>query len=153
MPVDEKTIPPPVSPLTVKLNLSILRFFSSMFAAKWFPSMEMVVTSDYRTKEHNTQIGGAENSAHVHGLAEDFQLKYKAGGQLVPEAQAKVVYDTIIAPNWPGYTEWEPSSSKEGYHVHWNLSREITSYIGPVGVAAIGIIGVAIINGWSKRHG
>lgn len=153
MPVDETKIPPPVSPLTVQMNLAILRFFSKVFSAKWFPTMERVVTSDYRTVEHNKSVGGEENSAHVHGLAEDFQLKYKAGGQVVPEAQAKIVYDTIIAPNWPGFTEWEGSSKGEGYHIHWNLSREITSYIGPVGLAALGVVGVAVINHWSNKNG
>lgn len=151
---NENEIPPPVSPLTVKLNLTVLRFIASQFSAKWLPAVERVVTSDYRTAEHNAAIpGSAKNSAHVHGLAEDFQMKYKANGQPVPEVQAKAMYDQIIAPNWPGFTEWEGSSGKEGYHIHWNLSREITTYMGLVGTLGLGIAGYAIIKTWSDHNG
>ena len=97
----EADIPPPVSPLTKQLNLAMLRFVMSFFSAKYLPSFDVVVASDLRTPEHNAQVGGVANSAHLHGLAEDFQLHYKANGQVVPEAQAKAVYEQFIAPNWP----------------------------------------------------
>lgn len=36
----------------------------------------MLITSGYRTKEHNGKIPGAEiNSAHLYGLAADIQIK------------------------------------------------------------------------------
>lgn len=143
--MNEASIPAPVNPLTLKLNLTILRYVSSLFSTKWLPALERVVTSDLRTASHNKDVGGVENSTHVHGLAEDFQLKYKGNGSLLSESQARAVYDQFIAPNWPGFTEFEKSSSGEGYHIHWQLSREVSTYAGLITVAGIGVVGFALI--------
>lgn len=153
----ENDIPPPVSPLTKQMNLTLLRFVRGMFVSKYLPAFDFVVTSDLRTPEHNAQVGGAANSAHLHGLAEDGQLHYRANGQVVPASQAKAVYDQVIAPHWPGFTEWEPASTtatgSEGYHIHWNLSREISTYAGLVGLAGLGVVGFVIINNWGNKNG
>lgn len=151
--MDETKVPPPASPLTKVINLAILRFIANNFAAKWLPAYERVVTSDLRTAEHNKEVGGVDNSTHVHGLAEDFQLKFKGNGQALSQSQAKAAYDQFIAPNWPGFTEFEAASAGEGYHIHWQLSREITTYAALGGVAALGVVGFVVVNNWSKQHG
>lgn len=148
--MSETTIAAPVNPLTVKLNQTIFGYVAQMFRAKWLPALDVLVTSAYRTKEHNAKVGGAANSAHVHGLAEDWQLKYKASGQALSEAQARAVYNEFIKPNWPGFSEFEGSSVGEGYHVHVQLSREISTYSGLVTVAGIGVVGFALLNKLGK---
>lgn len=137
-------IPPPKSPLTIQINLAVLRFVVNWFFKKYLPAYTSLVTSEYRTVEHNAEVGGAANSAHVHGLAQDFILVY-ANGQHVPEIQAKTIYDSYVAPNWPGFTEFESASSAEGYHIHVNLSREITTYAGIAGVAGLGVVGFKLL--------
>jgi hypothetical protein len=147
--MDENAIPAPVNPLTLKINLTILRFVRDQFFKKYLPNFAPVITSDLRSAEHNAQVGGASNSAHVHGLAEDFVLTFKAGGP-VSETQARAAYDQYIAPNWPGFTEWESSKPGEGYHIHWNLSREVTTYSSLIALAGLGVIGFFIVDSWGK---
>ena len=146
---EEAKIPAPKNPLTIKINLAILRYVREAFFKKWLPTLDPAVTSDLRTAEHNAKVGGVPNSTHVHGLAEDFQLRYKSG-EALSEAQAKAIFDQVIKPNWPGYSEWEPSSPGEGYHVHVQLSREISTYAGLISLAGIGVLGFAVINNWGK---
>lgn len=147
------TVPVPVNPLTLQINLTVLRFVASQFLAKWMPTMEAVVTSELRSADHNESVGGVPDSAHLYGLAQDFQLRYKANKALVPEAQAKQIFTSVIAPNWPGFAEWEGSSTGEGYHIHWNLSRDISTYAGIMAIAGVGVVGFAIINSWGNNHG
>lgn len=142
----ENTIPPPVNPLTKMINLQVLRFVAARFMEQWLPEYAQVVTSDIRTAEQNHKAGGAENSAHLHGLAEDFQLKYRQGGAAVNQAQARALYDRVIAPHWAGFTEFETASGGEGYHIHWNLSREISTYSGLAALAGIGVVGFKLLN-------
>ncbi len=150
---DDTAIPAPINPLTKMVNLQVLRFVAGRFFAAHLPEYAQVVTSDLRTVEHNKAVGGVENSAHVHGLAEDFQLKYKASGLPIPEPIAKGIYDKIIAPMWAGFTEFEAASGGEGYHIHWNLSREISTYTGMAAMAGLGVVGFAIINNLSSKNG
>lgn len=144
--MSDETVPPPVNPLTKMINLQFIRFVAGRFFDKWLPNYAQVVTSDLRTAEHNKEVGGVDNSTHVHGLAEDFQLKFKASGASLSQAQAQAVYDQVIAPNWGGFTEFEKASAGEGYHIHWQLSREISVYSGMVCMAGLGVVGLAIIN-------
>lgn len=147
--MSEKDVPAPKNPLTIKINLAIFRYVREAFFKKYLPNYEPVITSDIRTAEHNAKVGGVPNSTHVHGLAEDFQLKFK-NGALLSEAQAKAVFEQTIKPNWPGYSEWESSSPGEGYHVHAQLSREISTYSGLISLAGIGVLGFVVINNWGR---
>jgi len=149
METEEAKIPAPVNPLTVRINLAILRFVREQFFKKWLPNFEPIITSDLRTAEHNAKVGGVPNSTHLHGLAEDFQLKYK-NGALVPEQQAKALFDQYILPTWPGFAEFEGGSKGEGYHVHVQLSRQISTYAGLISLAGIGVLGFAVTNNWGK---
>jgi hypothetical protein len=36
---------------------------------------EIIITSGYRSAQHNTNVGGAKNSYHVKGMAADFKVK------------------------------------------------------------------------------
>lgn len=150
---DETKIPAPSSPLTIKINLTILKWVFDWFMGKFLPAYEAVITSELRTPDSNKAAGGVDNSTHLHGLARDFKLKFKNGGQPVPEAQAKAVFEQFISPNWPGFSEWEGSSANEGWHVHVQLSRQITEYAAIIGTAAIGVIGFKIISSLGSKHG
>jgi len=147
----ESEIPPPSFPLTVKINLAILQWYFDWFCKKYLPAFKPVITSGYRDASKNTEVGGAQNSAHLHGLAYDFVLQYP-NGQPVPKTQAKAVFDDYIAPNWAGYSLWEETPAGV-WHVHVNLSRHITEYAGVLGVAAIGIVGIEVFKhlGGSKK--
>ncbi len=136
--IDETKIPPPVSPVTIWINLQVLNFVFNQFMKKYLPTFTARITSEYRTAAHNAEVGGAENSAHVHGLARDFNLQLD--GVDIPKAQEKAVFDQFISPNWPGYSLWE------GDHIHVNLSRQITTYASIAGVAGVGLIGYKIIS-------
>ena len=145
----ESSIPAPVNPLTLKINMAILSYVLGNFMKKYLPTFSRVTTSDIRTAEHNAQVGGVPNSAHVHGLAEDFQLM--TGAAKASEAQAKAAWEQVIKPNWPGWTEFEASSPGEGYHIHVQLSREISTYAGIASLAGLGVLGVVMISNWGKK--
>lgn len=140
---NEKAILPPKNPLTAKINLAILGFYFDWFTKKYLPAFKTVITSGFREPAKNLEVGGAGNSAHLHGLAYDFVLQYP-NGEPLPKAQAKSVFNDFIAPNWAGFALWE-ENDKGVYHVHVNLSRQITEYAAIMGVAAMGVIGFHII--------
>lgn len=143
METEETKIKPPQNPITAKINLAILGWYFETFAKKFMPAFKPVITSSYRDPEKNHSVGGAENSAHLHGLAYDFVLQYP-NGEPVPKAQAKAVFDDYVKPNWPGFALWE-ESQKGGWHIHVNLSRRITEYAAILSVTAVGVIGFHLI--------
>lgn len=131
----ESLIPPPRSALVLRANGFLTRLMFDWFVAKYLPAYEARVTSDYRTIEHNAQIGGAENSAHTHNLAIDFVL-YSNGVPLDKE-RAKQVFNAFVLPDWPGFALFEESATAKptGYHIHVNLSRGVTFYVSAFGAA------------------
>jgi hypothetical protein len=149
---DDTKIPPPKNPLTAKINTAILGFYFDWFAKKYLPTFNPVITSSYRDPDKNHSVGGAENSAHLHGLAYDFVLTY-ANGQAVPKAQAKAVFEEFVKPNWAGFALWE-ENQKGVWHIHVNLSRRITEYAAIMAVAGMGVIGFHLIKslGGSKHE-
>lgn len=152
-PQDEKNIPPPKSPVTVKINLTILGLVFDWFFKKYMPTFAARVTSEYRSAAVNAATpGSAANSAHLHGLARDFTLVFAANGQPVPEATARAAYDQFIVPHWPGFTEWEGASKSEGYHIHVGLSREITTYAAMMGLAVLGVLGYKVFAQMGASH-
>ena len=138
MEAEETKIKPPTNPLTAHINGAIVGFYLDWFIKRFLPAFKVEITSGYRDPNKNKSVGGAENSAHLHNLARDIVLRYP-NGQLVPKAQAKAVFDEFIKPNWPGFALWEED------HIHLNLSRKITEYAGIMSVAAMGVVGFAII--------
>lgn len=151
--IEETEIPPPANPLTAKINLAILGFYFDWFCKKYLPAFKPEITSGYRDNEKNESVGGANNSAHLHGLAYDFVLRYP-NGEPLPKAQAKVVFENFIKPNWAGYALWEETPAGV-WHIHVNLSRKITEYAAIMGLAAMGVVGFQIIKGLSggSEHG
>jgi hypothetical protein len=140
---EEKSIKPPTSPLTAKINMAILQYYFDYFIRKFLPAYKVVVTSGYREPSKNAEVGGAENSAHLHGLAYDFILQYQ-NGEAVSKQQAKKVFEEFIQPNWPGFSLWEETQAGV-WHVHANLSRRITEYASIMGIVAIGVVGIQVI--------
>lgn len=148
METEEAKIGPPVNPLTVKINTAILGYYFDWFAKKYLPAFKPVITSSYRTAEKNESVGGAQNSAHLHGLAYDFVLEYQ-NGQPVPKAQARVLFDEFVKPNWHGFALWEETPAGV-WHIHVNLSRKITEYAGAAAVAALGVVAFKVFQNISN---
>lgn len=148
---NEKAILPPSNPLTVKINLAVLAYYFEWFCRKYLPAFKAVVTSSYRDPAKNESVGGAQNSAHLHGLAYDFVLQYPNGGVL-PKTQAKTVFNEFILPNWAGFALWEEDEAGH-YHIHVNLSRQITTYAAIAGVACLGVIGITLFKSIGGDHG
>lgn len=144
--LSENDIPPPSLPLTVKINQAVLDFVYQKWVKKNLPAYEVVITSSYRSPEHNEKVGGAKNSAHVHGLAYDIILKQ--GGVKMPIPMAKSIYEKFVKDTWPGYSEFEIESGV--WHIHLNLTREITTYAGLTGGVALGALAWKIIKDWGE---
>ena len=53
-----------------KMDHDLLR---KLDVARTLAGIPFVITSDFRTEAHNDRIGGAENSAHLRGLAVDIR--------------------------------------------------------------------------------
>lgn len=139
----EQKIPAPVYPPTLWLNNLAIRMALDTFMRAHLPGFSYRITSSNRTTESNARAGGAVNSAHVHGLAMDFTL-INSDGSKIPEAQAKILYTSTVAPLWgAGFTEFEASSTGEGYHIHVNLPRTYSQTNSKI---AIGLtIGLAVV--------
>ena len=48
----------------------------------------IIITSGYRTPEHNKKVGGAPNSQHLHGTAVDIKIYGMTPKQILPHAEA-----------------------------------------------------------------
>jgi hypothetical protein len=135
----ENQIPPPAFPLTARINQAITDFYFDRFASKYLSDYEVRKTSGLREADHNEEVGGASNSAHLHGLAVDFQL-WKNGQRVSPSEEAKV-FAQVVKPAWPGYAQNEPEKN----HIHVNLSRQITISTGLTSLAVFGFIAVPVV--------
>lgn len=125
---EEKDIPPPPEWMA-----RILSAVSVELAKRWLekdmgldPSAYRI-TSTYRDPANNARVGGARNSAHLHGLAVDVVITPATLRRRIVEA-------------WPyGYAE------DEGDHVHLNVSRRMGRMWARAGVmAAVGAALVAV---------
>jgi hypothetical protein len=135
--VNETEIKPPKLPLTISINGAITDFYFDYFMGKYFPAgYSYTVTSGYRDLLKNKQVGGAENSSHVHNLGRDFVV-YK-NGSLLNGPELKAFYDKYISGKWPGY------SYESGKHIHVNLSRKIGIAANILAVSVFGIIGINV---------
>lgn len=128
---DEKRIPPPEE-WVARATYSIFSAYVSWWLARRGFSA-VVVTSGYRNPEKNAQVGGAANSAHLHGLAVDVAI---------PPDRMKEVADAWRAqgPGWYAQTY-------RG-HVHLNAPRDVPARVLVV-VAGIAVAAVAVFGGLS----
>lgn len=140
----ESQIAPPAFPLTARLNQAITDFYFEHFASKYLAGYEVHKTSTLREADHNDEVGGASNSAHLHGLAVDFQLF--RNGVRVPLSEEAQVFGQVVKPNWPGYAQNEPEKN----HIHVNLSRQITVSTGLTTLAVFGFVAVPVIKNLFK---
>lgn len=138
----ETDIAPPGFPLIAKINQAITDYYFDHFVEKYLAplGLSVRVTGKLRDVDRNAEVGGAENSAHLHGLAIDFQL-LRAGKPLTPADTAQVFRD-VIKPNFPGYAVDETPIGKN--HIHVNYTRLITTYTSLAGFAVAGILSVPI---------
>lgn len=134
----ENEIAPPSFPLTARINQAITDFYFDHFASKYLSAYDVRKTSGLREMDHNAEVGGAPNSAHLHGLAVDFQLW--RDGHRVPLSEEAQIFSTIIKPKWSGYAQNEPEKN----HIHVNLTRRITLTTGVTSIAVMGIVAVPI---------
>lgn len=83
-------------------------------AGRDFSNVQFKVISGFRTKEHNAEIGGAPNSAHLRGCAFDVACDD-------PHTRFLMVKGLILA----GFTRIEVS--KDG-HLHFDNGKEVDGY-------------------------
>jgi len=147
----EADIPPPRFAVAARFNQLITDYYFSDLVRRflWPRGLDALITSTYRTPERNAEVGGAKNSAHVHGLAEDFVIT--RGGKRVSEAEERQLFAELIKPNWPGY------ALHEGDHIHVNLSRALTPSSSVLALVAAGAVlaplAIEIFRGFSKKKG
>ncbi len=54
-----------------------------------------VITSGYRTKDHNKLVGGKPGSSHIHGLAADIEVKTSRDRFFILKALLKAGFERI----------------------------------------------------------
>lgn len=128
----------PVNPITIAINKALLDKALNDMNDLYLPNFDIVITSQYRDKRKNEKVGGAEDSAHMYGLAADYVLKNKTSGVMLNDTQMKTVFDEFIKPHWPGYTYFSPKQAhtKTGW-IHSNLERDISKYAGWAATAGL----------------
>lgn len=136
--------------VTLEINGLILDRYLRFFVEKFLPQYDIEETSGYRNQQKNEEVGGAEYSAHLYNLAKDFTLRNRSTGQIVSNSQLKKIYDEFIDPHWDGYTKFYPSADSSG-HIHVNLDRDITTYTGYLGLAAVAVGGAWLFNVIHKK--
>ena len=135
----------PVNPFTIWINGMITDGYLNTFVKRFLPNFDIIITSKYRNKEHNEEVGGVADSTHLYNTGRDFAITNKEG-EILSSDKMKAVYDEFIKPNWDGYTEFEAAHDGHSAHIHADIGREITKYTSIVGLAAAG--GVTI---WGAR--
>lgn len=139
----ETEIKPPRNPVTLAINEVITKNAVDELFDQYLPAYDRITTSTYRDWEKNRAVGGTENSAHLHALAEDFVLTTKGTKNIITDEKAKKVFGEFIKSNWPGYSKFYPSgSSKNSHHVHVNLDRRVSTWTGWAGWAGLGVVGI-----------
>lgn len=74
----------------------------------------MIITSGFRTPEHNAEIGGAPHSQHLLGKAADFTVKGLTPSQ---------VY-RVIKNSWDGGMGYYPENDKRAGWIHLDCGQK-----------------------------
>lgn len=104
--------PPPF--LWSEMMAGGFRIFFSVWMRFAFPGIPYTIISAARTPEHNAEVGGAEDSAHMYGVALDVDL---------PGA-SRATLDRVVRL-WSEYVPGGYAYAKT-YGVHVNASRELS---------------------------
>lgn len=91
------------SPDTHEVKLDS-RVFDGIQHIRFMLGVQVVITSAYRTKLHNKEVGGKYNSKHLDGKAVDFIIKD------VPISQV------LTAIEEAGFNYWYYDDKKKFYH-------------------------------------
>lgn len=142
----------PKNPITIAINKGIMEKALGVFNATYLPAYDLIVTSFYRNEKENDDIGGADDSAHMYGLATDYVLKNKATGKILSDSMMKNVFDQYIKPKWPGYTYFKPKQpyTSTGW-IHANLDRDLAKGTMWAGIAALFGAGAFLFTRLRKR--
>lgn len=127
----------PVNPITIMFNQMKVGAARNKLQKNHLPEYGIIITSGYRNREKNTEVGGAQDSTHMYGLGEDWVLTYE--NVVLNESQMEKIFYEKIEPNWPGYALFE------GDHIHVNLNREESKKSSILAWSAIGIGSVGFL--------
>jgi len=50
-------------------------YFYHIDKARYYTPVPFVITSGYRCKKHNKEVGGSDTSSHLYGIASDIRVK------------------------------------------------------------------------------
>lgn len=126
---DENDVPPAPAALARLYSVVVVRMVKSWLAATFGAGPEDYrITSTLRDEDHNRDVGGASNSAHLSGLAVDLVL--------LPGFPASVA---AVVAAWPfGY-------AYASGHVHLGVSRLLALSWARRVVLLGGVAGVALL--------
>jgi len=101
-------------PLSLRYNVGRMAQF--MECVRWLlGDVPIRVSSWYRSQMLNSAIGGSKTSAHVKGLAVDFEHSVMALEEVFVEVQASgLPYDQLIIEGTQGKAEWLHIGLSEG---------------------------------------
>ena len=79
----------------------------------------IIVTSGYRSPEHNKAIGGALNSFHVKGMAVDFKTNKHTPKEIAKVIELLIADGKIMQGGLGVYKSWVHYDIR-GYFARWN---------------------------------
>lgn len=138
----EKLIPAPPVWLARYLHTMLLVHVEG-FRGRLPAGVSFRISSGFRDPEHNQRVGGAANSAHMHGVAVDIVANSAKSAKIIHELWLRESGGAAII---------------ESDHVHLNLSRAwgwsvIRSLAAVIGLAAVLLLLllVEVLGGKGKR--
>lgn len=70
-------------------------FLAKLEQAREIAGVSFIITSGYRTKEHNAEVGGVPNSSHLIGVAADIAVSGGADRYIILSALIKAGFRRI----------------------------------------------------------
>lgn len=135
----------PTNPAVLKANGILIENYINEFFYQYLPGYTYFYTSKYRGEELNRKVGGVEDSTHRWNLGRDWII-LDSEGEKIPEEKARELWP-IFEKNWNsnGYIDFTGSTiGGSGYHIHGNLSRDVSTPASWVG-GAIALAGIAYL--------
>lgn len=79
--------------------------------ARGLAGIPFVINSGYRTKDHNNEVGGIENSSHINGLAVDLRARNSNEHFLITKALFEAGF-TRVSKKYPNHIHCDIDSTK-----------------------------------------